>query len=190
MTIELRIHHTTGKVTRFVQNEASEVRRLLEEIRPAKVFAGSRLAFGDSGLITLCATAHITHLDIVTTQKLNWPKPPGVTAMFVLPDETALRARSVPATGAPIAGETIVTHLTYDFLGGKRLYIEVCSKAGHAFEAPARLNRLLADPPLYFALSGGGAAVLNPANIVRVLVTTPSNEPPAGVWRAELQSGS
>lgn len=189
MSIELRIHHTTGKITCFRQCDPSSVRRLIQELHPAKLFVGPVMAIADGGLVTVCATAHISHVDVLTTQELDWPKPAGASTMLVLPDEAALRARAVPPRHARQPGKPTVAHLIYDFLGGGRLHVEVRAKAGHLFEARSKLNRLFAHPALFCDFPGGGATVVNPASVVRVRVATSTSKMLPGVWHAELQTG-
>jgi hypothetical protein len=47
---------------------------------------------------------------------------------------------------------------------------------------------LLANPPLQFSLPGGGATILNPANVIRVVVSANSAKQIPGVWPAELRN--
>jgi len=188
MSIELRFHHSSGKVYRYEQTAHAAVRQLLRLVSPAKAFAEPEIVLSGGGIVTVLSTAHITRLDVVTSVALGWPKPPGITAMFVLPDEAALRARAIRADGQKLPGDPLVVHLAYDLVGGDRLYAEIAGKAGHPLETRTRLNRLLRTPPLYFNLSGGGATILNPANIVRVMVTANVNRTPSGAWPVHLQT--
>jgi hypothetical protein len=188
MSIELRFHHTGGKVYRYEQTEAVAVQQLLRLVAPAKVFTEPEIVLSGGGIVTLVSTAHITRLDVVTSLPLGWPKQPNITAMFVLPDKSALRARALRADGPKQAGESIVVHLAYDLVGGTRLYAEVAAKAGHPLETRSRLNRLLRKPPVYFSLPGGGATILNPVNIIRVMVTANIDRTPIGAWPLHLQT--
>jgi len=188
MSIELRFHHTGGRVYRYKQTEDAAVRQLLRLLAPSKVFAEAEIALSGGGIVTLLPTAHITRLDVVTSVPFSWPKPPNITAMFVLPDKSALRARAIRADGPKQAGEALVVHLAYDLAGGDRLYAEVATKAGHSLETRSRLTRLLRNPPVYFNLPGGGGTILNPANIVRIMVTANIERTPAGAWPVNLQT--
>ena len=188
MSIELRFHHTSGRVYRYAQTEDAAMRQLIRLVAPPRVFADPEIVLCGGGIVTLLPTAHITRLDVVTSLPLGWPKPPNVTAMFVLPDEAALRARAIRADGPKDPGEALVVHLAYDLVGGDRVYAELAAKAGHPLETRSRLSRLLRNPPVYFSLSGGGVTLLNPTNIIRVMVTANIDRTPAGAWPVHLQS--
>jgi hypothetical protein len=188
MSIELRFHHTGGRVYRYEQTKDALVRQLLRLVAPAQVFNAPEIVLSGGGIVTLVSTAHITRLDVVTSLPLGWSKLPNVTAMFVLPDEGALRARAIRADSAKQSNEALVVHLAYDLVGGDRLYAEVAAKAGHPLETRSRLNRLLRKPPVYFNLPGGGATILNPANIMRIMVTANIDRTPGGAWPVHLQT--
>jgi hypothetical protein len=188
MSLEIHIHHTSGKITRLEQKDSSRARQLLKQVSPAKVFAEAQLVLAGGGLITVVATAHITRLDFITNEPLDWSLPANATAMLVLPDFSSLRARAAAHPVAGVPGEPLVAHLAYDLAGGERLYTEVRAKAGHPFEARSKINRLLANPPLQFSLAGGGATILNPANVIRVVVSANSAKQIPGVWPAELRN--
>lgn len=188
MSIELRFHHTTGRVYRYVQSEPAAVQQLLKLAAPPRVFAEPEILLSGGGIVTVINTAQVTRLDVVTTEPLGWPRISNITAMLLLPDEAALRARAVRAHDAKDPGDAIVVHLAYDMVGGERFYAEIAGKAGHPLEARAKLSRLLRHPPLYFNLSGGGATVVNPTNVVRVLVTATAQRTPTGAWPVNLQS--
>lgn len=188
MSIELRFHHTGGRVYRYEQTDGAAVRQLLRALAPARVFAEPEIVLSGGGIVTLLPTAHITRLDVVTSVPLGWPRLPNVTAMFVLPDEAALRARAIRAGGAKQPGEALVVHLAYDLAGGDRLYAEVAVKAGHPLQTRSRLIRLLRTPPVYFNLPGGGATIPNPANIIRIMVTANIDRTPGGAWPVHLQT--
>jgi len=188
MSIELRFHHTNGRVYRYEQTDNAAARQLIRRVAPAKVFAEPEIVLSGGGIVTLLPTAQITRLDVVTSLALTWPKPPTVTAMFLMPDEAALRARAIRAEGATKAGEALVVHLAYDLAGGDRVYAELAAKAGHPLETRTRLTRLLRKPPVYFNLPGGGATILNPSNIVRIMVTANTDRTPQGAWPVHLQS--
>lgn len=188
MPIELRFHLTSGRVYQYEQTEDAAVRQLLKLVAPGKVFAEPHIVLSGEGVVTLLPVAHITRLDVVTSLPLGWQKLANTTAMFVLRDEAALHARAARADGPKEAGEAIVVHLAYDLVGGERLYAEVAAKAGHPLETRARLTRLLGSFPVHFSLPGGGATILNPANIIRVMVTANIDRTPAGAWPVNLQT--
>ena len=142
------------------------------------------------GITAVAATAHLTRVDVITQQPLDWPKLTELTEMFVVADEAALRAPALPAQSPKQPGESILVHLAYDFLGGERLCVEVAAQAGHTLDARLKINRLVANTPLYFNFYGGGATIVNPANIVRVLVRSSQQRELTGVWPANLQSDS
>src|SRR5436309_3736881 len=95
-SLEVQIHSADGPVSRFVQEDAEAIRKLLDQMQPARIFAQHHLLITDDHSITIFPCSAIARVDLVMDHFPDWPFHDGVTDVAEITErEFARRYRAV-----------------------------------------------------------------------------------------------
>src|SRR3989442_1161205 len=77
-SLEVQIHSADGPVSRFVQDDAKAIRRLLDQLEPTRIFEQHHLLITDDHSITIFPCSAIARVDLVMDDFPDWPFHKGV----------------------------------------------------------------------------------------------------------------
>ena len=187
--VEIHIHSIDGHVSAFLQNDPEAVRRLFDHVQPNKIFEQRQLVVASAHSLTVFPCASIARVDLVMDGYPDWEFHYGVSSVQEITEEE-FRQRYQPSRDPDPrllpAGAPVIAFGEIELANGERLFTEIHThiEARLPLEESIFLQQLLSAPSLYSRKLGGGAILLNPANIVRLTFypgppSTPPNALPA-----------
>jgi hypothetical protein len=181
---ELHVHSVDGHVSRFNVEGAAAVQELLERVQPGRVFSLPHLVVGGAHSLSIFPSASVVRVDLVMHQFPEWAFPYGASDILELSAEE-FEERYEPAMDAALKatadGLPIVIYAEFELASGQRVFMEVHTRAETRLpvELGMFFQQILTAPSLFGRRRGGGAVMLNPANIVRLTFHPgPRNAPP------------
>ncbi len=189
--MEIRIHTQEGSVETFVQDDPALSARILEEIQPARAFAGNVITIAGDYSLTTFATSRINRVDFIIKDSVPWKHPTDVLDVFELSEgefreQTHLNepARLPRRRVAKRTGDLAVCFAELEMAGGNRLFLAAKIRVPLEAERHHRLRLLFSAPALLFRLRHGGHAILNLKNVVRSTINPGPDVTPVEAWPA------
>jgi hypothetical protein len=188
--LQIHIHKVDGATTTFVQNDAGEVRKILDGFEPAHIFDREKFVITDGNSITSLPVSKITRIDLVSERQPHLIFPVGIvdavelteTEFQTLIRNTVLREQWEEMTTQE---DSLVTFLDLELADGQCLFLTTEMHVQLQSEEPWKTNgHPLAGSSLCFRRRDGGMAVLNLANVIRLTFFPKPVHSLAGAWHA------
>ena len=196
--LEIILHLTSGRRVRFLQDDPDEAVKLLGRIHPERIFEAANLMIAGGNALAVYPCATIERIDFGLDGPTEWTWSRGITDVVQIAREEWERyyrpfdPAFVPPSPEKIAGSQSL-YSAFELASGGMMYSKVRFDAASEEDTEPitpddfgmRLGSLFTGPSLYSRRPGGGGATLvNPANIVRfVFCPLPMQTPPAA-WHA------
>ena len=198
--LQISIHKVDGTITKFVQHDAGEVKRILDSFLPAQIFDRDRFVITDENSITSFPVSKITRIDLVPEQLTQLVFPSGIVDAVELSEtefETLVHNPMMREQWGQMRtnDDSLVTFLDLEMADRQRLLLTTEMHVTLQSEVLWDTNWFpLEGSSLCFRMRSGGVSVLNLANLVRLtFFPKPVNTSP-DVWHArqfpESQSAS
>ena len=191
--LRVLLHHTSGLVSEFEQEDEEGAMACLAHLNPRKLFTTKLLILGGLYSVSNVATAHLARIDILTNQSIACQFPDWVLDLALIPSmEEFLAAAGLddghPKERAPqlAPGENFEGYVACHLLGADPVYGRVQGVSAMPLEFRSRFVHLLDLPFIQFRRAEGGTTVINPAHLVRMTTFPGPSGLGADVWPAEL----
>jgi hypothetical protein len=187
--LQVHIHKVDGSTTTFIQNDAGEVKKLLDEFQPAKIFDRHKITFTDKNSITSLPISKITRIDLESEQHSHLLFPVGVVNAVEL---TGIEFQALIRN--PVMREqweqistldaSLVTFMDVEMADGQCVFltmemqVELQSELWKTKEVP------LNGSSFCFRMGTGGVAVLNLAHLTRLTFFPKPLHALADTWHA------
>lgn len=171
--VEIHIHSIDGYVAAFLQNDPEGVRRLLDHIQPNKIFEQRQLIVSSAHSLAVFPCASIARVDLVMDGYPDWEFHFGASSVQEITEEEfrqRYRPGSAPDPRLLQAGAPVTAFSEIELANGERLFTEIHThlEPRLPLEQSMFVQQILSAPSLYSRRLGGGAILLNPANVVRM----------------------
>jgi hypothetical protein len=189
--LEIHVHTVDGHVAAFVQEDPERCRLLLEQMQPNRVFAQHHLTIASEHSLTVFPSASIVRIDLVTDDYPGWPFHFGIREVLEITEEE-FRVRFDPeAPQEERPGAPVVRYGEIELKNAERVFYEVHTlvEPRTPVELGMFFQQILSAPSLHALRLGGGAVLLNPAQIVRMTFYPGPPVPPPGSWPADPLGG-
>jgi hypothetical protein len=171
-SLEVHVHGVDGHVSRFARSNPESVERLLREFQPKGIFAPRRLFLSD-GSRRVFACAAVVRVDLVMDGFPEWPFHPGISDVLEITEEEFQQRCHSGEVAAERPGVRVVAFGKIELANGQRLYLELRAPAACVrMDQRSIAHAALSAPSLFFRRRGGGAILVNTANIVRLTLST------------------
>jgi hypothetical protein len=188
--LQIHLHKVDGSTTTFVQHDAGEVKKLLDEFQPARLFNRERFVFTDKNSISSLPVSKITRLDLVS-EPPGHPVFPAEAVDAVELTETQFEA----LVRNPVLQEQwrqmtaqddgIVTFLDLEMADGQRLFLTMETPAGRLEPEGLEAGGFAFNGSgLCFQMQASGVAVLNLAHVIRLTFYPKPAHPHGNGWLA------
>jgi hypothetical protein len=192
--MEIRIHTQEGSVETFFQDDRALVARILREVQPVKVFAGSTITIAGEYSLTTFVTARVSRIDFLTSDRPPWKHAADVLEVYELSedefreqshlnDPARLERRRTPKR----TGDAAICFVELEMTGRNRIFLTTKVKVPLEAERLHRLHLLFSAPAVHFRLRQGGHAILNLKNLVRTTFNPGPDVTPIDAWPAHHQ---
>jgi len=187
--LQIHIYKVDGTTTIFVQNDAAEIKKMLDEFRPAQIFNQDRFVVADGNSITSLPVCKITRIDLVSEQSPHLFFPVGIVDAVELTgtEFQALVRNQVmreqwKQISAPDA--SLVAFMDVEMADGQCLFLTTEIQAEMQSEVWKRRGFPLDGSGLCFRMRTGGVAVLNLASLTRLTFFPMPPHALAEAWHA------
>ena len=195
--VEIHIHSIDGHISAFTQSDPEAVRRVFDHIQPNKIFEQRQLVVASGHSMAVFPCAAIVRLDVVMDGFPDWEFHFGVSDVQEITEEE-FRQRYHPGHGRdPLLlppGAPVTAFGEIELANGERLFTEIHTHVEPRLpvEESIFFQQILSAHSLYSRKQGGGAILINPANIVRLTfypgpASTPPNALPAEPLSLEVE---
>jgi hypothetical protein len=169
--MDLIVYLANGNVRRFVQSD-TEAAATLATFIPARAFANPTFSIGSGLSTTVLATREISRIDFRGAEPVPIPPGSGASTVTILSGESEFRERRQAmveqGVGAFHVGETFSGLVSYEMVGGHMLHGQIQAQLNNMANVFTTLQQVFNQPVLAFELPGGGAALVNPTNLIGV----------------------
>jgi hypothetical protein len=188
--LQIHIHTVDGSSVRFVQNELDQVRWILSDFHPHRIFTREKIIIADRHSLTSFPVSRVVRLDLISEPLSHRILPSEIVNAVELEEpefrallrNPELRVQWDPAQPPDAA---MVIFLVIEMAGQPPVFL-VMEMAGEPLTDPmAAVSPLLAAPGLCFRMHGGGIATLNLAHLTRVTLYPGLQQPPVEAWPAQ-----
>jgi hypothetical protein len=174
--LEIHFHLVNGETSRFAVDDPAVAGALLADIHPHRVFTPAEIVIGGGYSMTVIRTAAISRIDLIVEAYPKWPFPNNIRDISQITHAMFEQRRSEIVADTPRAerivpsGTPAVGCLELDLLGADKVYAEV-----HLISAPQTpverglaIHQMLQNTHVVaMRRHGGGAVLVNPANLAR-----------------------
>ena len=188
--LQVHIHKLDGSTITFVQNDAREVKKLLDEFQPAQIFDRNNISFSDKNSITSIPVSKITRIDLEAEQHSHLLFPTGTANAVELTGiefQALIRNPVMRKQWEQISTleTSLVTFMDVEMADGQCLFLTM--------EMPVELQSRLWETtgfPFHgsgfcFRMGTGGVAVLNLAHLTRLTFFPKPLHTLADNWHAQ-----
>jgi hypothetical protein len=191
-SVEIQIHLIDGSVSRFVVDKPGAAPDLIASIQPNKLFTQRNILIAGSRSMTAYPTAAVARVDFVMDGFPGWQFYHNLQDVMQITHEEFL-ARFNPENvdvdrtdRVVVPGDTSVAWGDIELNNAERLYTEARFVAQPAMPIDRSMlfEQLFESHYLYSRRRGGGAILINPANIVRLTFYPGPPETPRNAWVA------
>lgn len=172
--LQIHIHKVDGSTTTFVQNDAGEVKRILDGFEPMNIFDQDRFVIIEGNSITTLPVSRITRIDLDSEQHSHLLFQAGVVDAVELAESEFLALVRNPIMRKnweqmATQDDTLVAFLDLELANGQCLFLTMEMRVDLQSEELWKTNGLpLEGSSLCFRMRTGGVAVLNLANLIRL----------------------
>lgn len=182
---EIYVHLTSGQSTHFLQ-DTDTARQLLDRLRPDRLFAERLLIIADDDALTVYPSDGIERVDLIMDGLPDWPFRHNFVGIQELLEDD-FRRRSHARSGTPPDADNASIFLEIEMVSGRKARLEILLDAPvrtppSALDLGLLIQQFFAGHGLYARRDGGGAVLLNPANIVGIHVRPGMAEVPPSAW--------
>jgi len=188
--LQIRIHTLDGSSVRFVQNDLEQVRWILSDFHPHRIFTRDKIIVADHQSLTAFTASRVVRLDLISEPLAHRILPSEIVNAVELEEpefrallqNPELRVQWDPAQPPDAA---VVIFLMIEMAGQPPVFL-VMEMTGEPLTDPVvAVSPLLAAPGLCFRMRGGGIATLNLAHLTRVTLFPGLQQPPVEAWPAQ-----
>ncbi len=188
--LQIRIHKVDGSATTFVQTDAGEVKKLLDEFQPTQIFNRDRISFTDKNSITSLPVSKITRIDLEAEQHSHLLFPVGMVDAVELTGvefQTLIRSPVMREQWDQIStlDASLVTFLDVEMADGQCLFLTVEMQVELQSELWKTNGFPLDGSGFCFRMRTGGVAVLNLAHLTRLTFFPKPLHTLADNWHAQ-----
>jgi len=188
--LQIHIHKVDGSTTTFIQNDAGEVKRMLDGFEPTHIFDRDRFVIIEGNSITTVRVTTITRIDLDSEQHSHLLFQAGVVDAVELAEAEFLALVQNPVMRKnweqmATQDDTLVAFLDLELADGQQLFLTMEMRVELQSEELWKTNGFpLEGSSLCFRMRTGGVAVLNLANLVRSTFFPKPAHQPADQWHA------
>lgn len=188
--LKIHIHKVDGSTTIFVQNDAGEVKKLLDEFQPTQIFNRDRISFTDKNSITSLPISKITRIDLESEQHSHLLLTVGMVDAVELTGtefQTLIRSPVMREQWDQInlQGASLVAFLDVEMADGQCLFFTVEMQVELQSELWKTKGFPLSGSGFCFRMRTGGVAVLNLAHLTRLTFFPKPLHTLANNWHAQ-----
>ena len=191
--LQVLVHHTSGLISEFEQQDEEGAIDLLAHINPRKVFTSKVLVLAGAFSVSHISTHHVARIDILTQQPVPCQFPDWISEHTLIPSNKEFLAaagledgHAKPTPGSVAPGEFFEGHVAYHLLGAEPAYARLQGTAALPVELRGRFTHLFDLPFIQFNRPEGGTTLINPAHLVRIAIFPGLPGLGPDVWPAEL----
>ena len=169
--MEIRVYLTTGKIARFGVSGEFGPQRTLGEIDPRNVFSKPLIEFSyGSGERRIFNPECVEVIALITELQPEWAPPPPIKSVEVISRDlyreiTQINAVNEEAQSRMVPGMAFGGLAKVTLKSGNQLFLmHTIEKQAH-YDQRAREEKLFTSKALPIRREGGGAALLNTANV-------------------------
>jgi hypothetical protein len=188
----IRVHLTDGSVESFAAVDEDEARRIWEAVEPARLFTQQRLVLAGEHFKSVFVCSQILRVDFLNEIFDCWQFPGGYADVVELsevefreharldrPDLMARRSQPTPV------GDLLVSFLKLCMMGGRPVFVMTEFPVKLPVENRSVVQFLLSKSGFHMRLRGGGAGVVNLANLAGFTVYPGVAQVPSDTWFVE-----
>jgi hypothetical protein len=188
--LQVQIHKLDGSTTTFLQNDAGQIKKLLDEFQPAQIFDRDKITFTDKRFITSLPVSKITRIDLESEQHSHLLFSVGVVDAVELTGmefETLIRNPVMREQWKQIStlDASLVTFLDVEMADGQCVFLTM--------EMPVERHSGLWEMKGYpfngsglcFRMRNGGVAVVNLDHLTRLTFFPKPLHKLADTWHAQ-----
>jgi hypothetical protein len=175
--LEILIQSLDGHITTFAQRDPVSIKTLLDQMQPGKIFGQPYLSMMGNGSLTIFPSTTVVRIDLVMPDYPDWE------FHFEFREQAANALGEDRSTTGPRK-----IYAQIDLRGGQTVHLALDL---HRREEPRTkvdfsmlLQRFLWSPSLHARRIGGGALVINLAQIVRLQFHPTPLYSPINAWFA------
>ena len=196
--LEIHIHTVDGSIERFIQSEASLVKRILNEFQPARIFAREKIIIAGGNSLTSFPAHQVVRINLVSEPSPHWILPSEIVNAVEL-TETEFRALlQNPELGdqwnqARAQDASVVAFLDVEMAGQQPLFLALEAPLEPPTDQPEEILHPLyplTTPALCFRMQTGGIAALNLLHLTRFTFFPTPQQTPMVAWPAHRAVGS
>jgi hypothetical protein len=189
--LHIHIHKVDGSITTFTQDDAGKAIQILDDFRPAQIFAREKIVLADRHAYTALAVSKITRIDLDAESPAHLPFPAGIVEAVELtrPEfETLLQNPVMRRQWEQINRQaaSVVMFLDLEMADGQTVLLTMEMNVGKPPDPDAWEEFSLNGSGLCFRRQAGGIAVLNLANVTRLTFFPGPLPTPPKAWNAHL----
>lgn len=190
-SIEIHLHMTDGRIHRYLQDNAGDIRQFFENFQPNRLFSQPNILFAGSHSAAGYNCSMITRIDIVASDIVEWPFPHGISSLDEITEEEFHQC--LPQEDDPTrlrdrpwkSGELVRAIAEFNLAGGGKLFVKGRTELKTKIEQRQIMQHFL---PGHFNCRRreGGAIFLNPANVESWTIYPGPPEIPQNVFLAHF----
>jgi len=179
----IHLHHVDGSVERFRQSDPRQMKYILDDFQPARIFTSEKIVFADGPALIVFPASRVVRLDLVPEPAGRLPLPPGtVNAVELTPPEfEAVRQNpdwSESWNRMRTREDSVVVCLEVEMAAQPPLYLAMETLREPLADPQTTIPYLYTASALCVRLHQGGVAALNLAHLTRFTVLPGSPPPP------------
>ena len=191
--LQVLVHHTSGLISEFEQQDEEGAIAFLAHVNPRKVFTSPVLILAGVFSASNISTRHVARIDILTQQSVPCQYPDWISELTLIPTNKEFLAaagledgKAKPTASSVAPGEFFEGYVAYHLLGADPVYARLQATITVPVELRGRLAHLFELPYIQFRRPEGGTTLINPAHLVRLTIFPGPPVLGADVWPAEL----
>src|SRR5258706_6695311 len=191
-SVEIQIPMIDGSISRFIVDKPGAAPDLIASIHPNKIFTQRNIVIAGSRSMTAYPTAAVARVDFVMDGFPGWAFYHNLEDVMQITHEE-FKQRYNPESAdvdrvarVVVPGDTIVAWGEIELNNADRVYTEArfVAQAATPIDRSMLFEQLFESHYLYSRRRGGGAILINPANIVRLSFFPGPPETPRNAWEA------
>jgi len=190
--LEIHVTLISGRVVKFVQEDAEVAKGILKALQPDKMFQHPQIVIGGDRSMSGFRTASIARIDLIADTMPNYLFLQKATNVQEISEDEFLERyhpedyaeRRQVAAGSK---ELFTAYTEAELVTGQRVLWEVTQPAENrsAYDMNPFIQNLMSSNGLYAKRRGKGILILNPANIARLTFHPGPPTLPPRAWAAD-----
>jgi hypothetical protein len=188
-SLQIHVHKMDGSLETFTQSETSMVNHLLNQFRPAQIFAREKVLIAGDNSLTSFPVHQVVRIDLVSEHLSHWIIPQGIVEAVEVTETEFQALLQNPELldrwdQARTQETSVVTFLDLEMAGQKPLFLAMEVNSDAHLESAASFPSLLTVPTLCFRMRTGGIAALNLLHLMRFTLFPLPQQTPVDTWFA------